>query len=233
MRVSGLFNKCLRKINSLSNEIHGHRQAWSCLEDTLSGLSFCTLSFKQKGTITWKVRRPPSWSDGVLRLFILGCNTIKLIGLDLLFICLFYQRYLAYNPWSPLTNPFLIFPLWLAAHNRNHSVCSPSVVYSGIMSLNMPGLYKQLFSFLFNSPEVYWLSIFLLGILCQRIYLKSPWRWRENCTVKRADAWAGKWRRIQSRLLLDVCMLFQRPIHMDSYTGCLTEAGSQGLRVHL
>lgn len=167
----------------------GHKKIWSCLEDSLSGFFICCLSFKQKGTVAWKMR-PPSWSFWVLRQFILGCNVIKLIDLDLLFVLPKVQS--LYNLWSPVNNHFLIFPSDQLTVLRI-TVCPPKVVYNGIISLKMTLKNNNgVFHFLCNSPEVNWLSLLLLGILCQRIYLKSPWRWRENCTVKRADAWAGK-----------------------------------------
>lgn len=43
-----------------------------------------------------------------------------------------------------------------------------------------------------NSPRVVWLCLLFLGILCQRLHFKSSWRWGEDSTVERADAWAGR-----------------------------------------
>lgn len=43
-----------------------------------------------------------------------------------------------------------------------------------------------------NSPMVVWLSLLFLGIFCQRLHFKSSWRWGEDSTVERADAWAGR-----------------------------------------
>lgn len=80
-----------------------------------------------------------------------------------------------------------------------------------------------------NSSRVVWLSFLFLGVLCQRLYFKSSWRRGEDCTVKRADAWAG--RTVETTILLCLTM---HPCQIPTYRCCLHEqpnwSGSQADR---